>query len=177
MGDYYENQIAISVTLDDGESTLPPFMAFDVQSRTLSMSPNAADIGSYSLHINYDCLKDPDPDSTPSTHEEFSLFKVKIIEQPVEAIEVPPEYIISTEDVATELNSTAANVTNTTTILVNSTASSTSAGFMYSGRLYRFPEDLEKESTVISKEDGPIPKIESISPNGIVQITFDRVIN
>jgi len=62
MGDYYENQIAISVTLDDGESALPPFMAFDVQSRTLSMSPTAADIGSYSLHINYDCLKDPDPD-------------------------------------------------------------------------------------------------------------------
>jgi len=39
---------------------------------------------------------------------------------------------------------------------------------MYGGRLYRFPEDLEKESTVISKKDGPIPKIESISPNGLV---------
>jgi len=105
MGNYYENQIVTSVTLDDGKTPIPSFMAFDAMTRTLSVSPTSSDLGLYYLSVNYDCLKNPDPDATPSTHEHSSVLEIEVaqhssssvVETETEtAVDVVPleEYII-----------------------------------------------------------------------------------
>ena len=45
FGEYYEKYLVTSVSLVDGESTVPSFMAFDPQTRTLSISPTFSDVG------------------------------------------------------------------------------------------------------------------------------------
>jgi len=45
FGEYYGKYLVTSVSLVDGESTVPSFMAFDPQTRTLSISPTFSDVG------------------------------------------------------------------------------------------------------------------------------------
>jgi len=126
-----------------------------------------------------DCLTDPDPDLTPSTHEFHAVYVIEVTKalppppppppaepEPEEPIVVDPKYIITDpwpedEDGEPVKHPTASQKKKPDEVLPYIPQ----IGVTFQGKHYIFPEYYLDE-WMMTEDEGPIPKIEHILPDG-----------
>jgi len=177
----YASCVDITITKEDGVGAIPSFVKFDPVSRTLKITPAAADVGLHTYHINYTYKANTyDPPLVPLVKSYFVVIEMEILPWDWDVIPLPPPppppsdkfydttpYHIPIEDDPEEEGKDGDKGSFSPSDLNDSSGSQQPPD----------PDDFgdsEGYTQILDETNGPIPRIIEINEDGLVIVSFDK---